>query len=438
MQKPGRRVLLAFVIAAGAALLGAPAHAVDIVGLTSGRFAWSAASGPVAGYAVFVNRNSAGYPAQPSQRVSSLDAVITGSYGDSFVLKVAAYDSNDTLGPVSPESDVHRFVAPPAILTLSTTSLTGAAVQAQASATASFTVRNSGGGTLTYSLGDSAGWLALSPASGTSTGEADTIQVTMDPASLAPGSYSATITATATGATGSPATITVAFTVNAPPPALAVSPGTLSGSVVQGGSAVASSFTVRNTGGGTLSYTVSDNAAWLSLSPASGASTGEADTIAVSMSPSGLAPGTYPATVTTTAAGATGSPGTIAVTFTVNAPSPALALSSPVLSAQGVQGQAAVTGTFSLRNAGGGTLSWSVADDAAWLTLSPASGTSTGETDTITASLSPASLSPGTYTATITATAAGATGSPSAVTVTFVVQDQSVLLTAPGRPVYVP
>ncbi len=437
MQKSGRRVFLAFAIAAGA-LLAAPAHAVDIIGLTSGRFAWSAASGPVAGYAVFVNRNGAGYPAQPDQRVTSLDAVITGSFGDSFVLKVAAYDSSNTLGPFSPESDVHRFVAAPAVLSLSTTSLTGVAVQGQAAATASFTVRNSGGGTLTYSLGDSAGWLTLSPASGTSTGEADTIQVTMDPGSLAPGSYSATITSTATGATGSPATINVAFTVNAPPPALALSPGTLSGSAVQGGAAASSSFTVRNTGGGTLSYAVSDNAAWLSLSPASGTSTGEADTIAVSMNPSGLAPGAYTATITAAATGATGSPGTIAVTFTVNAPSPALALSTSSLSAQGVQGQAAVSTTFGIRNAGGGTLTWSVADDAAWLTLAPASGTSTGETDTITASLSPASLSPGTYTATITATGAGATGSPAAVTVTFVVQDQSVLLTAPGKPVYVP
>ena len=127
---------------------------------------------------------------------------------------------------------------------------------------------------------------------------------------------------TAAGATGSPKTIPVTLTVDPPaPPALAVSPTTLA-------------FTARwaartpprrpcrsrTRGSGTLDVTASDDAAWLTVTPASATAPA---TLTVTPSITGLAAGTYTATVTVTAttAGATGSPKTIAVTLTV---SPAL------------------------------------------------------------------------------------------------------------------
>lgn len=59
-------------------------------------------------------------------------------------------------------------------------------------------------------------------------------------------------------------------------------------------------FQVRNCGGGTLSYTVSDNQSWLSASPASGSSTGENDTVTATVSRSGLPNNTYGGTITVT------------------------------------------------------------------------------------------------------------------------------------------
>jgi hypothetical protein len=111
----------------------------------------------------------------------------------------------------------------------------------------------------------------------------------------------------------------VTLTLDPPaPPALSVSPTSLSFSATVGGAnPAAKTASVTNTGGGTLDVTASDDAAWLTVTPASATAPA---TLTVTPSITGLAAGTYTATVTVTAttSGATGSPKTIAVTLTVN------------------------------------------------------------------------------------------------------------------------
>ena len=60
--------------------------------------------------------------------------------------------------------------------------------------------------------------------------------------------------------------------------------------------------------------------------------------------------------------------------------------------------------TFEVWNCGAGALNYTVADNAAWLSVAPASGSSSGEHDTLTATVSRTSLSAGTYQAEITVT----------------------------------
>jgi hypothetical protein len=108
---------------------------------------------------------------------------------------------------------------------------------------------------------------------------------------------------------------------SATPPTIARSPAALSPSCAQGTNASGQSFTVQNTGGGTLSYTIIDNASWLSCSPVNGTSIGEPDTINVTYTTSALAVGTHNATITITDAGATNSPQIIAVTLAVTSSS---------------------------------------------------------------------------------------------------------------------
>jgi hypothetical protein len=95
-------------------------------------------------------------------------------------------------------------------------------------------------------------------------------------------------------------------------PALSFSPNTVSLSAAQGGSSVSKTTTLATNTSSVASYAVSDNAPWLTVAPVSGQTPGN---LTLTANPSGLAPGTYSATVTATAAGYTSA--TSNVTFIV-------------------------------------------------------------------------------------------------------------------------
>jgi len=133
-------------------------------------------------------------------------------------------------------------------------------------------------------------------------------------------------------------------------PTIALSPTTLSPSCSQGSNAASQTFTVQNTGGGMLSYTISDNVTWLACSPAGGTSTGEADTITVTYTTSSLSAGTYNGTITVSDPNATNNPQTIAVTLTVNA--------SKLTAAEDFNAMPSWTSSFDA--SWGGSATWSI------------------------------------------------------------------------------
>ena len=99
------------------------------------------------------------------------------------------------------------------------------------------------------------------------------------------------------------------------PPTLSVSPTSLAFSATVGqGNPASKTVTVSNTGGGSLSFTASDDASWLSVNPTSGTQ-GQDVTAAVNIA--GLTAGTYSANVTINAGSASGSPKVVPVTLTV-------------------------------------------------------------------------------------------------------------------------
>ena len=302
-------------------------------------------------------------------------------------------------------------------LSVSPASLSFGAAQGGADPAAkALSVSNTGGGSMSWTASESASWLSLSPSSGTNAG---TVTVTPSIAGLAAGTYTTDVTVTATGAGGSPKTIPVTLTVDpVVPPVLAVTPASLSFGATQGGAnPAAKTLSVSNTGGGSMDWTASESASWLSLSPSSGTNAG---TVTVTPSIAGLAAGTYTTDVTVTAAGATGSPKAIAVTLTVDPPTPpALSVTPASLSFGATQGGAnPAAKTLSVSNTGGGSMDWTASESASWLSLSPSSGTNAG---TVTVTPSIAGLAAGTYTTDVTVTAAGATGSPKAIAVTLTV-----------------
>jgi hypothetical protein len=101
-----------------------------------------------------------------------------------------------------------------------------------------------------------------------------------------------------------------------------VTPDNLSFTAVEGGASPADrTLSVTNTGGGTLSFTTSDNASWLAATPANGTAPAS---ITVAVNSAGLTRGSYSGSVRIESAGAGGSPATIPVTLTVVPPSTGL------------------------------------------------------------------------------------------------------------------
>jgi hypothetical protein len=107
-------------------------------------------------------------------------------------------------------------------------------------------------------------------------------------------------------------------TIVSPPPTIAFSPENFNFSATEGCSnPAAQTLGIYNSGDGTLNWSLTDDAGWLSLNPTSGSSTGETDNIALSVDTTGLSVNTYTATITITASGAANSPQTVPVTLSV-------------------------------------------------------------------------------------------------------------------------
>jgi hypothetical protein len=301
--------------------------------------------------------------------------------------------------------------APPA-LNLSPTSLAFTAQQGGSNPAAqTLAITNKGGGTLTWAASDNTAWISPSPASGTGNGVAT---ITVSTGSLAAGTYNGAVTLNATGAAS--VTVPVTFTVTPAPPALNLSPTSLAFTATQGGANPATqTLSISNTGGGTLNWSASDNAAWLTLSSSTGTGNG---TVTLSVTTGTLTPATYSGTVMLS--GGTGvTPVSVPVSFTVAAAPvpPAIGMSPTSLSFTAQEGGSNPPAqTLAITNKGGGTLTWAASDNTAWISPFPASGTGNG---VATITVSTGFLKAGTYNGAVTLSATGAT--PVTVPVTFIV-----------------
>jgi hypothetical protein len=109
-------------------------------------------------------------------------------------------------------------------------------------------------------------------------------------------------------------TVPVTFTVTVVS-TISLSPTSLTYTATQGAANPANQTVSLTNTGGTLNWTVSDSASWLSVSPASGSSS---STLTTAVNTSGLAAGAYNGTITVSATGSSSQ--TVAVTLTVSAP----------------------------------------------------------------------------------------------------------------------
>jgi uncharacterized membrane protein len=185
-------------------------------------------------------------------------------------------------------------------------------------------ISNSGGGTLNYNLDDNAIWLTPTRIFGSLlSGESHEVRLLISSSNLAIGTYSATITVSDPNANNSPQTASVILTVQQPTQGstITLNPKTFQFAAVHGGSDPPSqTLSVSNTGssGSTLNYSITDDAAWLAVSPTSGSvSANASQNILVSINIAGLAAGTHNATITVTDPNATNSPQSTTVKLTI-------------------------------------------------------------------------------------------------------------------------
>ena len=275
----------------------------------------------------------------------------------------------------------------------------------------SVVVLNAGGGVLSgmsvtviYATGS--GWLTAS-LSGATAPAAVTVQPITG--SLAAGSYAATIRISGV-ASNTPQSLSVSFAIaeQVQPPAIGVSPSSLSFSATAGGAnPSAQAVSVSNAGGGSLtglsaSVSYTSGSGWLT---AGLNDTAAPATLTVQASTGSLSAGTFNATVTISSNISGVSSQAVSVSFVVSPPPPAIGLSQTSLSFAATAGGANPSAqTVLVTNAGGGVLSGlsagvSYSGTGGWLS---AAVNPTTAPATLTVQPSTGSLAAGTYSATVT------------------------------------
>jgi uncharacterized protein (TIGR03437 family) len=265
----------------------------------------------------------------------------------------------------------------------------GALPQAQTVAVSLYGVIN-GQQAFTAAVTTGGTWLSVSPTSGTTPA---TLSVQVSPTGLAPGVYNGAISVTPTG--GFAASVPVTFTVTGTT-TLSASPNAVNFTYSQGGSAPESqTIQVSSAGSGSVAFTATGNATWLTVLPTSGTTP---VILTLTASVRGLGIGTYAGTISLTPTG--GSPLSIPVNLVISAPV-TLSPSPSTLNfnySQGGSGPPAQT--IQIPSPSSGSVAFTTASGAPWLTASPLAG-STPATLTVAVS---GNLATGTYSGTVSVT----------------------------------
>jgi len=175
-------------------------------------------------------------------------------------------------------------------------------------------IYNGGGGILNWTAnitGVNATWLSMSPMSGGNLAAAqfNATNVAVNTTGLTEGTYHANITISGAVPDGTGnavngvliTAVTVPVTLNLGVPEISASPIPLTFTTNEGENPADKTLEVCNSGTGTLNWSLTDNAAWLSETPTSGSLDGdECEDVTVSVAASELAAGDYSATITIT------------------------------------------------------------------------------------------------------------------------------------------
>lgn len=277
-----------------------------------------------------------------------------------------------------------------------------------------------------WTASTTASWLQVSPKTGDILHDTDTLTVTVNTSGMSQGIYTDTIPITLVDPNGVIRTTSTSVTLNltggtsTSAPSIALSPASLSFTGTAGGSVPApKTMSLTNPGGGRLSWNITPSAPWLVVTPTTGTTSTETDTISVTANTAGLAEGSYSEMLTIGGDGLN-APQQVMVNLTLSgqsAQAPALSVSPSSLTASLSENSTSIY-VFDIVSTGGGELSWAAKDPVNWLTKDLDFGTAPGK---ITVTLDSNGLAQGTYQTTLTISASGVAGSPVIIPVTMTV-----------------
>lgn len=372
--------------------------------------------------------------------VAGTSPLAPGSYSATVRL------TSSVAGVAPVDVEVPLTVAPGPAIQVSSTTVDVSTAHATNAGSRTVTVTNSGGGTLsdltlgsvTYGAGQPTGWLDGSLDATTAPA---TITLAFETASLASGSYTATLPVQSSVASNSPVNIVVNLSVAEPdaPAGIEVSRTSVPMSGIPG---VTLNETVEVTNSGevpltglsaAVTYGAGQTQGWLTATL--GSTTAPA-TLTLVGNTTSLAAGSYNATVRVSSTVAGVAPVDIDVPLTVS-PGPAIQLSSSTLSVTATYATNAASQTVTVTNSGGGTLSdltlgavtYGAGQPTGWLGRSLDTNTAPA---TITLTFATAALASGSYTATLPVQSSVASNSPVNLVVNLTVGPAPVISVNPG------
>jgi M6 family metalloprotease-like protein len=344
----------------------------------------------------------------------STSNLVAGSYSATITV------SDPLAVPASATITVNLTVHAQPVLNLSLTNIVKNGVAKMPGTQASFAIRNTGGGAMTYSLSKTQSWVSLSSTSGTVVAETDIIYVNLNSLPLEAGTYYDTITVTCPEASNAPLTIPVTFTLSHV------------------------NMQVASLNGGNVLYSNgSTNITWISSLGGN---------VFIELLKGGVFDSQIVASTTNDASYAwtvpVGKSGTnYSIRITSLSPSPVysdesdgfFSIVQPVMNLSitnivenGIAGSAGPQVELMISKTPGGSMAYSLSKTKSWLTLSPTSGTVAAETDSITVSFDATLLASGSYADTITITSPEASNSPRTIPVSFSVNGDDIVVTSPN------
>jgi uncharacterized protein (TIGR03437 family) len=212
----------------------------------------------------------------------------------------------------SPQNIAVKLVISAITLTATPGSIQFAAVSGGANpASQSIGITATGTTSFTTSIGNGS-WLTVTSSSAATPA---TLTLTANSTSLAPGTYTATVSILSPGATNSPLILLVGLVVSGKP-TLTASPASLS-FTTQAGGANPASQSISLSGGSAVAFTISTSPSWLSVSASANTTP---STLVATVNAKGISAGSYQGSITITSSAAGNSPVTIPVSFTVSMP----------------------------------------------------------------------------------------------------------------------